>query len=474
MVDFIFGGDATRQLASQSLDLYSVYSQSNPNGIPQEFVDLIKKQLPNYQQTRARQDIPVIVDLVRSHLVAESYLTMKTQDYTTEIDGIDDAKYGIMLDRLAHLTPLVIQLTDLYKFLMLYYFIWIIDYFEQARNVNGLPILRIPEETQLLLARYLLPPEQGAQPQTEQQEQQQAEEEMQANYRAYSQDLTFDLLNASFAKSQMDDFIEDENFRTYLLDRTNAFVVNFENEEEHSRPGGTKKPVPQKACTEPPCYVKHKLENMPILQLHYLFVEYQKYTAQYSKSLQQEVARVDNAIKLATQKLNQLVGEERVESHPNREINYTNRRSFVTQPINSGIVRVRADIKAIINRAFHNVIENCHGLAGLKLEDLQTGEAFESGLMTDFVEYMTVAYTRNTLRFQDSYKSREQYSMTNTDLFNTMLKLRTWTYTRRGTRFLFRKLDKPVARRGYAASAASPYTTCNRGGGCTVNVMGFQ
>jgi hypothetical protein len=190
---------------------------------------------------------------------------------------------------------------------------------------------------------------------------------------------------------QTDSLVQDALFRAYLRRGDAVFRV----------PQATTTESTEAPMTEAPP------DQYPVLVLHLLFRQYQRFLAAYLVFGEQEIQAGELALAKARDKMNRLLGDERVDRADRSDPRlYQQRKSFTTQPINSGFIKFKAEIKTLIDRAWHNTQLYCEKLRGLPLAGFHCEAAFESGLCSRFCEYVGALYAYKDLAIQQQYNSQ--------------------------------------------------------------------
>ncbi len=236
--------------------------------------------------------------------------------------------------------------------------------------------------------------------------------------------ILFTKTDELFKKINIKNSVIDKPFLYYLTTNRHLFVSAIEPDEEDEDDEEEENPMQSSSS------IKLNDKDYPLLQMHYLYRAFIKYRDERLTFLEKKRGIVIRAIDKATIKLAKVVGSEQMDSskkhlHPN----YVQRKSFVMQPINSGIVKLRPEITTMIRRAYHKVQTYCSGLKGLPLEGFHSPQAYETGLTSDFIEYIAVLSSFNETRFPDNYKSTMQYDSIKMDLHNTMHALKKYSFT---------------------------------------------
>lgn len=199
------------------------------------------------------------------------------------------------------------------------------------------------------------------------------------------------------AYRQSDALVRDAQFRDYLQ-KGNAIFA-------------TRPPLVGQRATTDSESTTLRLEappaQYPVLILHSLFRQYQRYLAAYTRYSERQLQLGEEALGKARAKMASLLGDERVDRTDRSDpLLYQQRKSFTTQPINSGFVQFKAEIWALIKRAWHNTQTYATKLRGLPLEGFHCEAAFASGLCTRFCEYVAALYAYKDLSINQQYNSQ--------------------------------------------------------------------
>ncbi len=204
--------------------------------------------------------------------------------------------------------------------------------------------------------------------------------------------------------------VQDALFSAYLREGQRAFKPRdteealVEEGRARTRPLRDNADLPEVKMPAP--YVTPPTEY-PALALHWLFERYRQFLADYALFAGQELRLGEQAITKARDKIARILGDERVDrSDRSDPLLYQQRKSFTALPINSGFIKFKAEIKTLINRAWHNTQRYAPGLHGLPLEGFQSDAAFDSGLCTRFCEYVAALYAYKDLSIQQQYNSQ--------------------------------------------------------------------
>jgi hypothetical protein len=275
----------------------------------------------------------------------------------------------------------------------------------------------------------------------------------------------FDSLNQLFtADAGPVQFIRNAQFRRYYLDGVAEFLPNY-------RPKSKEQTV-REAQNEPPPPISQDASSTggsepfvrahyPITALHGLLARYDRFLALYRTFLGQQLDEVEAGLQAVDRITVQIAREEPTGSGGAQHPPYEQRLSFTGQPINSGIIRLKAVVVLFMNKAFNMIRLYCPALADCTQQDLQSRAAFDAGLGADYACYVAALIAENQITFPVSYKSKAAQQYTQANSVNTMNRLK--LYRKRVARggdlefFIERdQLPQPVIR---ARRTSSIYVT---------------
>jgi hypothetical protein len=169
-------------------------------------------------------------------------------------------------------------------------------------------------------------------------------------------------------------------------------------------------------------------EEYPALLLHDLLRAYNDYRREYLLLSSENLGRINAAIDKGNKKIAEVVGDESYSVGSNTT-NYRQRKSFTTKPENSGFIKLRAEIKYLIDRAYHLVMDYAPNLKGLPLDAFQGDSAYEAGLSVDFIDVIAVLAANREYSFPDGYRSQQQYRKINYEKHESMKRMRRYTWS---------------------------------------------
>jgi hypothetical protein len=383
-------------------------SNAKATGHPLKIAQLLKLELPDLFNRDV--DLPkdwekTVKELVKSHFL---FLFFTEQDFGDVVKVFQES-YAFITDPIQQIFKPFVRLFErlekFYKIVIFEYIIAIDDYF--TNTMKG--VVSLPNE----IRKLLLKPANKNQPFV-----------TTTGGGGGKEDnaILFTKTDEAFKKIDIKNSVIDKPFLYYLRTNRHLFVSAIEPDEEDE--DDTMK-------SDASSSIKLNDKDYPLLQLHYLYRAFIDYRDKRLDFLEKKLGIVTRAIDKATIKLAKVVGSEQMDSskkHFNSD--YVQRKSFVMQPINSGIVKLKPEITTMIRRAYHKVQKYCQGLKGLPLEGFHSPQAYETGLTSDFVEYIAVLSSFNETRFPDTYKSQMQYQSIRLDLHDTMRAMQKYRFTR--------------------------------------------
>jgi hypothetical protein len=367
----------------------------NDGGHPPEIISLIQIQFPDYKTSHP---IDQIQSIMKAHFI---WLYFESTPWKDIINLLYDERHQIQTnieETFAEMAHILERTIALYKVLLLAYFRAIVDVLEKQRSLLGAPLLSLPLNVTALLR---------AAPST-----------------LANEVNLFDQVSAAFKQITLRDLVADDLFYNYLVTGNNAFVSRMESNNIPIEDTTTRTTTSKSGLTPPQLLIS---EEYPILLLHSIFKFYTKYAKQYIDFLQTDLLAIEEAIRKATNKIAQVVGDESY-SVNNNNTDYRQRKAFTTQPINSGFVKLKAEIIAMLRRAYTKTQQYCPSLLDMPMEGFQSASARATGLQTNFIEFVVVVTMVNELRVQDSFKTQIQYKLACKSEYETMHTLKSYSY----------------------------------------------
>jgi hypothetical protein len=177
-------------------------------------------------------------------------------------------------------------------------------------------------------------------------------------------------------------------------------------------------------------------EKHPSFSLHVLFQYYDKFQEQYIRFLSQQKTATQRALDKARNKIASMVGDESIERNPSlRNPPYTQRRSFTTDPINSGFIKIKQEIKTLFALGLANVYRYCPSLRGLPLSGFHCKSARENNLTAFFIDFLSALYAKREIYFPDKYHTAHHQNAIPLSQFSTFRPLLDYSYTKNGSTY---------------------------------------
>jgi len=178
-----------------------------------------------------------------------------------------------------------------------------------------------------------------------------------------------------------------------------------------------------------------------ILDLYFIFNKYKDYIDFFISKLSKDLINIDNTIEKTKSIILSISREEE-----NNEINlenkrneYIQRKSFTSQPINSGIIKLKPFIVTFIDNAYQLVQTYCPNLEGLPLIEIE--KSIESGLAGEFARFVALLISDNSLLHPDQYKTKMQFDKTTINKNNIINNLRMYNYRKLHNEFKISKYN---------------------------------
>jgi hypothetical protein len=165
-----------------------------------------------------------------------------------------------------------------------------------------------------------------------------------------------------------------------------------------------------------------------IIWLYFIFMKYNSYIQFYIDNLSNELNEVEEAIKKTKSIILSIAKESRNDLEEDKRNEYIQRKSFTSQPINSGIVKLKPFIVTFIDNAYSLVQHYCPRLNGLPLIEIE--RSIDSGLAGEFARFVALLISDNSLLHPDQYKSKMQFDKTALNKPNIMNNLKQYYFTK--------------------------------------------
>jgi hypothetical protein len=400
---FLYGDDEAKERVlrgngKQGLNLTS--NDVEDGGHPPQIVALIQRQFDTF---RTSKPLGAISQIVRSHLLWLFFNNIPWTSVVQELLGDAPTIIPQVSRVFVRYSSLLNATIELYKPLLWVYLRDVTAYLLASRADNNRPVLVLPLNVKQLLTQ---PRPKGI--------------------ITLKEDATaFDMLNQAFGGLQESDLLGDALFYRYLTNGNAVFVDRLA--DIHSfEPRHTKSDAIVVGDTIEA--LMDVISAYPALRLHVLFRLYASYLNAYSVFITENLELLRASIDKTRNKLAKMVANESVSQNGDKEVEYRQRRSFTTQPINSGYVKLKAEMTSLISRAYHKVQESVPTLRGLPLEGFHCDSAYDTGLTSAMVAYISVIAAENELNHPDQFKSKHQYLFIRQKMNETMTPLRQFSY----------------------------------------------
>jgi hypothetical protein len=186
-------------------------------------------------------------------------------------------------------------------------------------------------------------------------------------------------------------------------------------------------------------------DDVKLASLARLFADYVEFVSAYIESLRLQMVRLEEqaeriATRGATTTTDAAAADE--ESDAQEEADVIERmlrrkrqkhasHAYFSAPLNSGIIEIKDDVEGKVIEAYQLVQEFCTGLQGLPLVAFKSDRALESGLASDFANFIAALFAAANILFPDSYKSKLAYDAIIMRKADMMERLKRYRYTRR-------------------------------------------
>lgn len=179
-------------------------------------------------------------------------------------------------------------------------------------------------------------------------------------------------------------------------------------------------------------YIK---KTYPILELEHIFAMYNKFTHLERSVILNRIQYIDESVANIEAKIADISQEKNDFSFMSEQQlpYFKNTRSFNSQPINNGVIRLKADVIAHMEKAYRKVQQHCSALRGMPLEAFQADHAFDSGLTGAFANYVAALIAETQLTFPNAYKSLAMQRHVLSHVTNTFNELKKYRATKSST-----------------------------------------
>lgn len=437
VVPFIYG-DETVLEGPSGLNLRSDATRDPQHGHPREISTLIQLLIKDlFDRELDAGGMNLQRGIIRAHLLWIYFAKRPFSDIAALLGGHRARIKGTIERTFRPLGGVLRKLNDYYQLIIVHYLRMVELFFIEDNPVLTFPFVvasafegRPDGDTRTTTASSTRRRGIFDQAQGQGQGQQQQQEEMDdltPSYRGivWSRDYEGKLflqLNKMFGDLVLTDIVTDKAFLYYLTQGKHWFVSEIEEDEEDDDDLAE-----QVATVEP---TKLVAGSYPVLQLHQLYRAYVRFVDTHLVFLEKKRAAVTRAIDQATLKLSKVVGQEKMDSSKKHlKSAYVQRKTFVMQPINSGLVKLRPLVVTMIQRAYFYVQRFCPGLRRLPLEAFHHEAGYQVGLTAAFIEFIAALVSYNDLDFPDNYKSSMQYKHISKKLHDTMASLKHFGYS---------------------------------------------
>jgi hypothetical protein len=230
--------------------------------------------------------------------------------------------------------------------------------------------------------------------------------------------------------------INNSEFRQYNIDGSASFMTESRKKTQQQQLAETGLAPPMAKATQSSDdgddadddrYTMEPLimNRYPILRLHTLFENYDKFIGLYLDFLARRQIKTKASLQAVDHIIAQVSAEDelvsdRRPSHPF----YEQRLAYTGQPINSGIIKLKSVVVLFMNKAYNLIRQYCSGLHDIAQEDLQTKSAFDCGLEGDYASFVAALIAENQNIYAVSYKSLHSQRNTTVNTCNAMARLK--------------------------------------------------
>ncbi len=224
----------------------------------------------------------------------------------------------------------------------------------------------------------------------------------------------------------LSDLVRDDIFRQFI--RTGVLSLISSSSKSISKP-------------EVSIFAKDYLtetlpEDFAEFSLHILFKYYYNYQSKYLTYLVDEQTSLRRALDKARGKIQTMLGDESIDRNITEgNPMYNQRKAFTTDPINSGFIQIKTEIRQLIENGLDKVYDYCENLRDLPLEGFHSASARSKGLTVKFINYLSALYARNDLLHPEKYNTAHHQENVALAQKNTMDALQKYGYTQRGNRY---------------------------------------
>lgn len=182
-------------------------------------------------------------------------------------------------------------------------------------------------------------------------------------------------------------------------------------------------------------------DDVKLASLARLFADYVEFVSAYIESLRLQMVRLEEqAERIATRGATATAADEESDAQEEEDVIERMLRrkrqkhashAYFSAPLNSGIIEIKDDVEGKVVEAYQLAQEFCTGLQGLPLVAFKSDRALESGLASDFANFIAVLFAAANILFPDSYKSKLAYDAIIMRKADMMERLKRYRYTRR-------------------------------------------
>lgn len=403
VIPFLYGTQAERLKATEGDSGLNILSGSmtDAGGNPEQIDALIRIQYPEYDtkigispdSDGGDRDIET---LLRSHFLALFFHEVPWPQIVTLLLPEQASIVANIRQTTSPLNTILDSSLSFYKALLLYY----LRKVAAALYTPQPPLITLPPNAEaILLGDKTLPSGLGVAA------------------------LLFDELNRALKDINVRDIVNDDLFYEYLATGNNVFL---KHRFDDSRMGNITSESGRGSTTLKAKDISVD-EEYPALVLHDLLRAYNEYRTEYLLLSSENLARIKAAIDKGNRKIAEVVGDESYSL--NRNTDYRQRKSFTAKPENSGFIKLRSEIKYLLDRGYHHVMQYAPNLTGLPLDAFQSDSAYESGLSIDFIDVIATLAASREYTFPDGYRTQQQYKKIQYDKQDVMRRMRQYTYT---------------------------------------------
>jgi hypothetical protein len=226
----------------------------------------------------------------------------------------------------------------------------------------------------------------------------------------------FETQNFALLDKNLEEFIVYEPFKTYYKDNRPVLDAYFE-------------------------------KKYPIFRLESMYTSYTTFAKKERDDIGVRIREIDETMQAIEKKISSIAQENGDFSFiAQQDLPYVKQpRTFNSQPINNGIIRLKAEVVTFMMKAWTRVQQYCPRLRGLPLQAFQDDSAFEEGLTVEFANFVAALIAENQLTFPNAYKSLAMQRHVISHCANVMNQLKYYTYAAAPTGYTVRReeLKKP-------------------------------